>query len=136
MISMILKMFGGNQAMAIGAAILLAVVGGYIGLLKWDIHSLKADKAKLKVQVVELKLDVEREKANTRECIGKIESTNNHINDLKEANTNRTEIIGMLEDNIKAVKEVTEIRVNEIEAIATPINCEETMALLRGGITQ
>lgn len=136
MIGMILKMFGGNQAMAIGAVVLFIAVGGYIGWLKWDIHSLEADKAKLQVQVVELKLDVEREKANTRECIAKIESTNNRINDLKEANTNRTEIIGMLEDNIAAVKKVTEVRVTEIENIVTPENCEEAMALLRGGIRQ
>lgn len=136
MIGMILKIFGGNQAMAIGAVVLFIAVGSYIGWLKWDVHSLEADKAKLAVQVVELKLDVEREKANTRQCIGKIESTNNRINDLKEANSNRTKIIGMLKDNIKAVKEVTKVRVAEIENIVTPENCKEAMALLRKGIQQ
>ena len=136
MLGMILKLFGGNQAAAIGAAILVAVIAGYVGWLKLDIYNLNNDVAELKLEVRSLELDVEREKANVIECKAQIEGANDRIEDLKESAGHREDILKLLGENIDEVKKVTAAKVGGILDAPTPENCEEAMALLRAGVAQ
>ena len=118
----------------VGAGIGLALVLGYIGLLKFDIRSLEDDVGDLENQVKSLELDVEREKGNVRACQARIEETNNRITDLKEDADSRDALIDMLADNIDLFKEASESRIELIENSIVGESCEDALEFLRKGV--
>ena len=118
----------------VGAGIGLALVLGYIGLLKFDIRSLEHDVGDLENQVKSLEIDVEREKGNVRACQARIEETNNRITDLKEDADSRDALIDMLADNIDLFKEASESRIELIENSIVGESCEDALEFLRKGV--
>lgn len=133
MFGTIIKFLGGNQIAVIGALVVIAAVGGYIGWLKIDISGLNDDVSRLELQVQTLKNDVYHGELEVAKCKGTIEATNDRINDLRTDVQNRSEIIGMLADNIATVQKITKKNIEGIENLPTPKNCKEAMAMLREG---
>ena len=130
----LLNIFGGGAAKFWIAGIIIASITGYIGWLKWDIHSLQVEVAELKVEVANRDLEIERLNGQINTCNAKIEKTNEHIRDLREANETHKKSFDMLNDNIELIKAGTEREIQDIQNAPTPESCQGAMELLRDGV--
>lgn len=130
----LLKMFGGGAAKFWIAGIIIAAVGGYIGWLKWDIHSLETDVAKLEKTVIERDLEIVRLNGQIKECNTKVEQTNERIADLQDDLKAREKSFDLLVDNINLIKAGTEKEIADIRNAPTPATCQAAFELLRDGI--
>lgn len=137
MFEMITKLFtsGASSGGSMWAMIaLVVVIGGYIGVLKFDNMKLENKVTELRNDVRGLQLDVEREKGNLRTCQARVDGANARLEDLKSVSDSRTKIIEMLGDNIELFREASNARIDNLRDAVVGESCEAAMAFLREGI--
>jgi|AntRauTorcE11897_2_1112592.scaffolds.fasta_scaffold00078_90 exonuclease VII small subunit len=134
MIAFLAKLFGGSS-MAAGIALAVVLgIGGYIGILKFEIWGLENDVARLENEKAALKVDVAFEQGEVKACKATVEQTNMRIEDLREDRDNRERMFDLLQDNVDLIRESTSGRIADLDKLPTPKNCEDAMQLLRDGL--
>lgn len=119
-----------------GIGIAAIVLAGYIGWLKWDIHSLENDVSKLETQVIQKDLEITRLNGEVKECTSKIDANNEHISDLRKDNEFREKSFDVLVENIDLIRENTARQIEDIRNAPEPQTCAEVLTLLRKGVGQ
>lgn len=129
---MLFQMIGGGKGVVV--ILILAALGGYIGVLKVQNMSLEHDVRSLELDVKDKVIEITRLNGEVGQCRAKLEINNDRIADLKVNRDLQKQSFDLLAENIDAFKEVNGLKIKELQETAAPQSCELIMAFLKKGV--